>query len=186
MWPDFCVQVRTMGRHRHQHDAQPAERNIRVIAELEQRALHHRSAADRLSDTVVRVTGSGQFAAANLALFVAWILANTFGYRGMKPFDPYPFNLLTLVVSLEAIFLAVFVLMSQNRMTRAADKRAHLDLQVDLLAEQELTSILQMLHAVCAKLQVNVPISDERMHQLLHETDVNKLASALESRLPAK
>jgi uncharacterized membrane protein len=172
-------------RHRHDNPPQPAERNIRVIAELERRALHHRSAADRVSDCVVRVTGSGTFAAGNLAVFAAWILVNSVRLNGVRPFDPYPFNFLTLVVSLEAIFLAIFVLMSQNRITHAADKRAHLDLQVDLLAEQELTTILQMLHALCTKLQVSVPVSEERMHQLLHETDVNKLASSLENRLPS-
>jgi uncharacterized membrane protein len=69
-------------------------------------------------------------------------------------------------------------------MTREADKRAHLDLQVDLLAEQELTTLLQMLYALCKKQGVDVKISNERLHQLLHETDVNKLASALEERLP--
>ena len=157
------------------------DRNIHVIAELERRALLRRSAADRLSDAIVRATGSGSFAAGNLVAFAAWILANTVGLR--KPFDPYPFNFLTLVVSLEAIFLAIFVLMSQNRMTRAADRRAQLDLQVDMLAEQELTTMLHMLHALCEKLQVKIPISGERLHQLLHETDVNKLATALE-KLP--
>jgi uncharacterized membrane protein len=68
-----------------------------------------------------------------------------------SPFDPFPFSFLTLVVSLEAIFLSVFVLMSQNRMTRQADKRAHLDLQIYLLAEQELTTILHMLRGLCKK-----------------------------------
>jgi uncharacterized membrane protein len=72
---------------------------------------------------------------------------------------------------------------AQNRMTRQADKRAHLDLQVDLLAEQELTTMLQMLDALCRKLQVHVKIADT---QMLDETDVQKLASSLESELPVK
>jgi uncharacterized membrane protein len=166
-----------------QSAAQPADRNVRVIAELERRALHDRSAADRLSDTINHVTGSAAFAAGNLVLFVGWISLNTGRLPGIAPFDPFPFSLLTLIVSLEAIFLAIFVLMSQNRMTRQADKRAHLDLQVDLLAEQELTTMLQMLNALCAKMQVDVTISDQHM---LDETDVHKLASALESELPVK
>lgn len=170
--------------HRAGPSRQPIDRNIRVIAELEKRALQDRSAADRLSDRVTSATGSGAFAAANLAVFALWILINTIGLGGLRRFDPFPFNFLTLAVSLEAIFLAIFVLMSQNRMTRAADKRAQLDLQVDLLAEQELTAILHMLYALCQKLDVDVKISDDRIHQLLHETDVNKLANALEHRLP--
>jgi len=174
----------TRGAAHHERSVEPEERNIRVVAELERRSLHDRSPADRLSDAITRYTGSATFAFGNLAFFTIWILANTIRVRGFRPFDPYPFGFLTLVVSLEAIFLAIFVLMSQNRMTREADKRAHLDLQVDLLAEQELTTLLHMLYALCKKQGVDVKISNERLHQLLHETDVNKLASALEHRLP--
>ena len=163
--------------------AQASDRNVRLIAELERRALQDRSPADRLSDAINRVTGSAFFAAGNVVLFASWILINTGRLPVLAPFDPYPFSLLTLIVSLEAIFLAIFVLMSQNRMTRQADRRAHLDLQVDLLAEQELTTMLQMLDALCKKLQVDVCISDKR---LLDETDVQKLASTLESELPVK
>jgi uncharacterized membrane protein len=122
-------------RHHGASTSPPTERNVRVIAELERRALHNRTAADRLSDAITRITGTGAFAAVNLAVFAVWILANTVRVRGVEPFDPYPFNFLTLVVSLEAIFLSVFVLMSQARMTRAADKRARAGSAVDLLAE---------------------------------------------------
>jgi uncharacterized membrane protein len=87
-------------------------------------------------------------------------------------------------VSLEAIFLSVFVLMSQDRMMREADKRAHLDLQIDLLAEQELTTILHMLHALCVKQQVHVDVPDDRIRQMLKETDVRELAMTLKDRLP--
>ena len=116
-------------------------KNIRAIADLEERALHQRGAADRLSDAISRATGSGPFALFHLIGFSLWLLVNMGIVPGIEPFDPYPFNFLTLVVSLEAIFLSVFVLMSQNRLTRQAEKRAHLDLQVNMLAEQELTAI---------------------------------------------
>jgi uncharacterized membrane protein len=164
----------------------PSDRNVRLIAEMERKALQERTVADRLSDVVTRITGSGLFATANVALFAVWIIVNTTGFGNIKPFDPFPFNFLTLVVSLEAIFLAIFVLMSQNRMTRTADKRAHLDLQIDLLAEQELTTMLQMLHALCAKFDVKVKLTDHQMRALLSETDVDELASALDDRLPSK
>jgi uncharacterized membrane protein len=65
------------------------------------------------------------------------------------PFDPFPFSLLTSIVSLEAIILTLFVLATQNRLTREADKRAHLDLQVNLLSEQEMTIMLKMLEEPC-------------------------------------
>ena len=161
-----------------------SDRNIGKIAELERAALHDRSAGDRLSDGINRWTGSMPFAIVHVFLFMAWILVNTGQLPAVTPFDPFPFNFLTLVVSLEAIFLSLFVLMSQNRIVRQADKRAHLDLQVDLLAEQELTALLHMLRAVCAKLEVEVSIPDEHVDEMLNETDVHKLASALDDRLP--
>jgi uncharacterized membrane protein len=105
---------------------------------------------------------------------------------GIEPFDPFPFNFLTLVVSLEAIFLSVFVLMSQNRMTRQAEKRAHLHLQVNMLAEQELTAILRMLQGLCTKHGVEVLMHEERLEELVKETDVQSVAAALEDRLPDK
>lgn len=158
-------------------------KNIRAIAELEQRALHQRSAADRLSDSITRATGSGPFVVFHIIGFALWILLNV-RILPVEPFDPFPFSFLTLVVSLEAIFLSVFVLMSQNRMTRQAEKRAHLDLQVDMLAEQELTAILRMVQGLCQKQGVEVVFRDDRLEELVKETDVHTVAAALEDRLP--
>jgi uncharacterized membrane protein len=159
-------------------------KNIRAIADLEQRALHERSAADRLSDSITRATGSGPFVLIHVIGFSAWILLNIRIVPGLRPFDPFPFSFLTLIVSLEAIFLSVFVLMSQNRMTRQAEKRAHLDLQVDMLAEQELTAILRMVQGLCEKQGVEVLVRDDRLEELVKETDVHSVAAALEDRLP--
>jgi uncharacterized membrane protein len=161
----------------------PADRNIGIVARMERAALQGRSAADRLSDAIARVTGSAGFAVVHFGWFAVWLLVNT-GYTRIAPFDPFPFSFLTLIVSLEAIFLSVFVLMSQNRMTRREDKRAHLDLQIDLLAEQELTLILHMLKGVCQKLDVSLDVPSERMRQLLRDTDVHELATKLERHLP--
>jgi uncharacterized membrane protein len=93
-------------------------------------------------------------------------------------FDPFPFNLLTLVVSLEAIVLTGFVLMSQNRMTQLADRRTHLDLQVNLLAEQELTAILRVVCLVAEKHGIAVN-GDPALAKLLARTDVRLLADEL-------
>ena len=98
-------------------------------------------------------------------------------------FDPYPFSFLTLIVSLEAIFLSLFVLISQSRMSREADRRAHLDLQVNLLAEQENTKALEMLHRISQHLGLEIPRDDE-VHGLIEKTHVDHLASELDKRLP--
>jgi uncharacterized membrane protein len=87
------------------------------------------------------------------------------------------------MVSLEAIFLSGFVLMTQNRMTQQADRRAHLDLQVNLLAEQELTAILQMLYALCKKAGTCARVNDARVQTLLEETDIVQLAITLDQEL---
>ena len=83
-----------------------------------------------------------------------------------------------------ATLIPMFVLMSQNRMSRQADKRAHLDLQIDLLAEQELTTILRMLRALCVQQGVKVTIPNGQMREQLKDTDVHSLASTLDRRLP--
>jgi uncharacterized membrane protein len=159
-------------------------KNIRAIADLEERALHQRGTASRISDTITRATGSAPFALFHIVGFGAWFVLNTKIVPGLEPFDPYPFNFLTLVVSLEAIFLSVFVLMSQNRLTRQAQMRTHLDLQVNMLAEQELTAILRMVEGLCKKHGVEVPMRDDRLEELVKETDVHTVAAALEDRLP--
>ena len=96
---------------------------------------------------------------------------------------PYPFSFLTLIVSLEAIILSLFVLISQNRMSREADRRAHRDLQVNLLAEQENTKALEMLHRIAQQLGLEIPREDE-VHGLIEKTDIDRLASELDERLP--
>jgi len=160
--------------------------NIRAIADLEERALHRRGTANRLSAAISRATGSVPFALFHIVGLTVWFVLNTRVFRGVEPFDPFPFNFLTVVVSLEAIFLSVFVSMSQNHMTRQAEKRAHLNLQVDMLAEQELTAILRMVQGLCKKQGVEVRMGDDRLKELVKETDVQSLAAALEDRLPDK
>jgi uncharacterized membrane protein len=160
------------------------QKNIAAVVKMEHAALHERSALDRLSDSINLAVGSIAFAVIHFAWFSSWLLINTGVWRVVAAFDPFPFSLLALLVSMEAVFLSVFVLMSQNRMTRQADRRAHLDLQVNMLAEQELTAILQMVQALCKKQDVDVVVPDEHIAQLVRETDVNKLADALEERLP--
>jgi uncharacterized membrane protein len=98
-------------------------------------------------------------------------------------FDPFPFPLLTTMVSLEAIFLTLCVLASQNRMTRKADMRAHLDLQVNLLAEQEMTLVLRMLKEICEHLDLTETTQSDEFRALIKRTDVNSLAEQLAEKL---
>jgi uncharacterized membrane protein len=155
-------------------------KNILAVAELEHRAFHERSPMERITDAITEAAGTLTFVGLHAVIFAVWIGINM---RNPHPFDPFPFSLLNVAVSLEAIFLTSFVLMTQSRMTQQGDKRAHLDLQVNLLAEQELTTMLHMLHALCQRAGVKVNVRDERVAELLKETDIQTLAVALEQNL---
>src|SRR5262245_61142313 len=96
--------------------------SIRAICELEKIALERRTRSERLSDYVVAQAGGVWSIALHAIWFALWILWNTGSVPGARPFDPFPFAALTTVVSLEAIFLALFILMSQNRSSRRSDE----------------------------------------------------------------
>ena len=159
---------------------EPAARNIEAIAALERQAQLDRSRLERVTDAVTASAGSPYFIVGHAVWFGGWIALNL---TRENPFDPFPFNLLSLVVALEAIFLGAAVLMTQNRMQRQADKRAHLDLQVNMLAEQELTTILKMLMALCQRLDVKLVEREGHVEQLLKETNIHTIANALDREL---
>jgi uncharacterized membrane protein len=128
----------------------------------------------RVADAITRFAGSMVFVYLHVALFAVWMLV----------LERNPWPTLTLVVSLEAIFLAIFVLISQNRMTRLADHRAHLDLQVNLLAEQESTTTLKLVQEIRAHLGIGAPSHDADVERLLAPTDVQRLSTELAEQLP--
>jgi uncharacterized membrane protein len=163
------------------HAPPAVEENVQAIRRWEQEALHRRSSAERLSDWITGLAGSGPVQLAHVGWFVAWISANTNLIPGVQPFDPFPFPLLTTIVSLEAIFLALFVLASQNRLSHQADKRAHLDLQIDLLAEREMTAVLQLLQDITRHLAVKVTVTPDQIRDLTKKTDIHKLTDKLDS-----
>jgi uncharacterized membrane protein len=101
------------------------ERNIRTIIQLRLQAARARSVQGRIADAITAFSGRMGFVYMHIAWFGVWILLNT-GRIGVRPFDPFPYGLLTMVVSLEAIFLATFVLISQNRLSEEAEHRADL------------------------------------------------------------
>jgi uncharacterized membrane protein len=129
-------------------------RNVETVARIEQAYLEQRSTGERLSDLIARFCGSMTFVWFHVILFGGWILWNV--APGTKHFDPFPFQFLTLTVSLEAIFLTTFILISQNRQSEIADRRNMLDLQINLLAEQENSKMLAMLEAIMERLGMEV------------------------------
>ena len=154
------------------------QRNIRTILRLRLKTSRERSLPDRTADFITSFSGRMAFVLLHLLWFGAWILLNT-GRLGFNPFDPFPYGLLTMVVSLEAIFLSTFVLISQNRLSREADRRADLDLQIGLLTEHELTRVLQMLDAVQDKLGIEND-EDSELADLEMETKPEDVLAEIE------
>lgn len=164
--------------------ANPMDYNVEAIAKLEHQELHRRSAGEKVSDFFVSIMGSMPFLIFHVVWFAVWFIVNLGALPGVSPFDPFPFGILTLIVSSEGVFLAIFILISQNRMTRQSDKRAHLDLQVSILSEQEMTLMLRMQRRLCEHFGVEVETVKDEAKKLLEETDVRKLVNTLEDRLP--
>jgi uncharacterized membrane protein len=137
--------------YRRKHTVADVTReNVQAMRRLEDLSLSHRSRADRFAELVARFCGSIVFVWLHAALFAAWILWNAL--PKLPHFDPYPFTFLTLCVSLEAIFLSSFILIQQNYEMRISERRNQLDLQINLLAEQENTKILQLLDRMAKKM----------------------------------
>jgi uncharacterized membrane protein len=129
-------------------------KNISAINEVQRKEAGARSSFDRVADGITTFSGSIAFVIIHIIWFGLWVLLNVHLVRipHLSEFDPFPFSLLTMVVSLEAIFLSTFVLISQNRMARLSEQRAELDLHVNLLAEQKATKALEMLDQLTQQL----------------------------------
>jgi uncharacterized membrane protein len=162
----------------------PADRSIRDIASLERHAFEARSPLDHAAAAITRWAASGASLLSHATLFGLWIFLNS-RFSPITAFDPFPYSLLTMIVSLEAIFLTLFVLIAQNRMSHEADKRDALDLEVNLLAERESTMVLRILGDISSNLGVKTRASKD-LAELLKETRVEELAKKLEKVLPTE
>ena len=169
------------------HLADIMEQNIHTIIQTRRTAANRRTAEERLADAITDFSGRMHFVYFHIIWFGIWILINL-GYFGIQPFDPYPFGLLTMVVSLEAIFLATFVLISQNRLSAEADRRADLDLQIGLLAEHELTRAIKMLDAIQDKMGIDNDTDEELLdlEKEVHPEDVLAEMDRIQRRLSQK
>lgn len=151
--------------------------NVRAMRKLEELAKTQRSFADHVAELVAQFGGSISFIWVHAVLFAAWIAWNA--VPGLPHFDPYPFTFLTLCVSLEAIFLSSFILISQNYEMRISERRNQLDLQINLLAEQENTKMLQLLEGIAKHLGVQAQ-DDPEVHVLEQATRPETLARQIE------
>lgn len=131
-----------------------AERNIRSIYEREQAERDQAPRSHKIANSIAAFSGTVLFCALNAIVFATWI-----GLNLLSPwkFDPYPFTFLTMLVSLESIFLSTFVLISQNTFSAQAENRHNLDLQINLLNEQESTALIRVVVQMAEKMKLDTP-----------------------------
>jgi uncharacterized membrane protein len=158
-------------------------RNIKAISELEHSALAKRSLSARLGDVIATHAGKMWFVIFHACWFSVWLWLNSESSSRFA-FDPFPFQLLSTIVSLESIFLSLFILMSQNRSSIQADQRNHLDLQINLLSEEENTKMLQMLKAICEHHKLAIG-KDPEIMAMTRRTEISEVLSELQEHLPA-
>lgn len=148
--------------------------NILKITGMEGKAKDKRSVGEKISEWIAAFCGSMLFVYVHIVWFGGWVIVNS---AMDDAFDPFPFTFLTLVVSLEAIFLSTFILISQNHETRLTERRNHLDLQINLLAEQESTKTLELARLIAKK--VGVESDDTETLALLEPLDPDKVVKQI-------
>jgi uncharacterized membrane protein len=159
--------------------ARIVERNIQALTKRHHAENQARSWQDRLADSVTAFTGSMTFVFLHLGLFGLWIVWNL-GWLGLKPFDA-SFVVLAMFASVEAIFLSTFVLISQNRASAQADKRANLDLQVSLLSEHEITRLITLVTAIARKMDIE-QANDPEISELARDVLPEKVLDSIEQQ----
>jgi uncharacterized membrane protein len=139
--------------------------NVETVAHIEQAAQRHRTPGERVADAVAAFIGSWPFIIGQSIILTLWIVLNVVAW--VEHWDPYPFILLNLALSFQAAYASPIILMSQNRQNRLTERRHHLDLQINMLAEQENTEMLRLLRKLCEK--AGVPMEDETALRALEQ-----------------
>jgi uncharacterized membrane protein len=143
-----------------------------LSAGLKSRIDFARSPADRIADFLTKSFGTLSFLIVNVLFFGFWFATNS-GLLGIAPFDPPPFSMLTMIVSLEAIFLAIIVLMSQNRAGKIADIRQKMDFEIDVVAEEEITKMIQLLEKLHE--HAGIPLDDVELREMERNVDLQAI-----------
>ncbi len=149
---------------------------------LEAKSLRSRPLTTRIADQLTGLSSTPTFLFVNAFVFISWIALNSGLVPGFTPFDPYPFGFLTMAVSLEAIFLSIFVLVSQNRGAQIATLRDELNLRVNLIAEQEITKVLKMQLALHKKLKITEDV-DEELERMIKDVSTSSLEQSILEQL---
>jgi uncharacterized membrane protein len=165
----------------HQENVQ---RRRKAIKSFKAKADAKRTPSEKFADLLTIKFGTVAFLALNFIWFAVWILINTDKIPAIKPFDPFPFGLLTMIVSLEAIGLAIIVLISQNREARVSELREEIELLLNTTAEGELTKLISLVALLLEK--QGVKLDDPELKKMLKPIDSAEMIRQLEEELDPK
>ena len=157
------------------------ERRRQLFRSFEAKSLRSRSLLTQISDDLTSICGSTPFLIFHIIFFTGWIGVNTGWIPYTIPFDPFPFGLLTMVVSLEAIFLAIFILVSQNRSAYVNSLREEVHLRVNLIAEEEITKVLEILAEMRKKM--GIKSEDSELDGMIKRIDTNYLEQTIQNQI---
>jgi len=164
----------------------PFEREIqksrKAIRSFKANADRKRSVSEKFADWLTSTFGTIFFLAINIVFFAIWITINTGRFPEFPIFDPFPFILLTMVVSLEAIALAVIVLISQNRSGKIAELREEIDYQLGIISEQEITKVLYILAKIAEKNGIDLS-KDLVLQEMLRPTNPDQIGRKIEKQI---
>ena len=153
------------------------ERRRQFYRSFEAQALKQRSFFTQISDDLNNAFGSTTFLIINVLWFVGWIIVNLGFIPGIEPFDPFPFGLMTMALSIEAIVLSIFILVSQNRQSYITSLREELHLQINLIAEEEITKTLKLLGEIREKMGIKE--KDQELEDMLHRINTGYIERSL-------
>lgn len=158
------------------------KRREQIFRTFKAKANAKRTSTEEFADWMTGKFGSLMFLGLNAIWLSAWILINTNLIPGIQAFDPFPFSLLTMIVSLEAIFLAIFVLISQNRAARSEDLREEVELQINIISEKEVTKLMKMLALLLQKQGIDME-TDTEYKEMIKSISAQELQKKLEKEI---
>jgi uncharacterized membrane protein len=162
------------------------QKHIDLIAKHEQEFLARRTPSERLGDRVAAFIGSLTYVSVHVVLFAAWILWNVLPVHAITHFDPFPFPLLDTLFAFEAILVASFILMRQSRISRRAEERDQLMLQILLLSEREITAALGIERQIAERMGLQKLADDREISQLSQKTSIDEMAQIISETLPSE
>ena len=162
------------------------QEHIDLIAKHEQEFLAQRTSTEKFGDRMASFIGSLTYVAFHVVLVTVWIAWNTLPIRALSHFDPPPYPLLDVLLAFEAILVASFILMRQSRMSRRAEERDHLMLQVLMLTEREITASLGMQREIAASMGLHKIAADQEVTQMSQQTSIDEVAQIIKETLPSE